>query len=51
MPKNWNFFAKEMEYLTKDGMKPKTNVVHVILALRTPKGGKDFQRFLGMIPY
>ncbi len=43
----------ETEYLgymtSREGIKPQTNKVHAILAVKAPKNVKEFSRFLGMI--
>jgi hypothetical protein len=49
------FCAIETEYLgyilTRDGIKPQTNKVQVILALSPPKNIKELCHFLGMVQY
>ena len=50
-----NFCAHETEYLgyilTRDGIKPQTNKVQAILALKPPTSVKELRTFLGMIQY
>jgi hypothetical protein len=49
------FFALEIEYLgyvlTRDGIKPQSNKVHAILAIKPPTGVKQLRHFLGMVQY
>jgi len=49
------FCAHETEYLgyvlTRDGIKPQTNKVQSILALKPPTNVKELRRFLGMVQY
>jgi hypothetical protein len=49
------FCAIETEYLgyilTRDGIKPQTNKVQAILALKPPNNVKELRRFLGMVQY
>jgi hypothetical protein len=49
------FCALEIEYLgyilTKDGIKPQSNKVQVILTIQPPTGLKELQHFLGMVQY
>jgi hypothetical protein len=49
------FCALETEYLgyiqTRDGIKPQTNKVQAILALKPPTNVKELRRFLGMVQY
>ena len=53
--KKSNFCAHETEYLgyilTRDGIKPQTNKVQAILALKPPTSVKELRTFLGMIQY
>jgi hypothetical protein len=52
---NRNFVPLETEYLgyilTRDGIKPQTNKVQAILALKPPTNVKELRRFLGMVQY
>jgi hypothetical protein len=49
------FCALEIEYLgyilTRDGIKPQSNKVHAILAIKPPTGVKQPQHFVGMAQY
>ncbi len=49
------FCALEIEYLgyvlTRDGIKPQSNKVQAILAIRLPTGVKQLRHFLGMVQY
>ncbi len=49
------FWALEIEYLgyilTRDGIKPQSNKVQAILAIKPPTGVKQLRHFLGMIQY
>ena len=49
------FCALETEYLgyilTRDGIKPQTNKIEAILALKSPTNVKELRRFLGMVQY
>jgi hypothetical protein len=49
------FCALEIEYLgyvlTRDGIKPQSNKVQAILAIKLPKGGRQLRHFLGMVQY
>jgi hypothetical protein len=49
------FCAFEIEYLgyvlTRDGIKPQSNKVQVILAIKPPTGVKQLRHFLGMVQY
>ncbi len=49
------FCALEIEYLgyviTRDGIKPQSNKVQAILAIKPPTGLKELQHFLGMVQY
>ena len=49
------FCALETEYLgyilTRDGIKPQTNKIQAILALKAPTNVKELRRFLGMVQY
>jgi hypothetical protein len=50
-----SFCALEIEYLgyvlTRDGIKPQSNKVHVILAIKPHTGVKQLRHFLGMVQY
>ena len=49
------FCALEIEYLgyvlTRDGIKPRSNKVQAILAIKLPTGVKQLRHFLGMVQY
>ncbi len=49
------FFVLEIEYLgyvlTRDGIKPQSNKVQVILAIQPPTGVRQLRHFLGMVQY
>jgi hypothetical protein len=49
------FCTLEIEYLgyvlTRDGIKPQSNKVQAILAMKPPKGVKQLRHFLGMVQY
>jgi hypothetical protein len=49
------FCALEIEYLgyalTRDGIKPQSNKVQAILAIKTPTGVRQLRHFLGMVQY
>ncbi len=49
------FCALEIEYLgyilTSDGIKPQSNKVQAILAIKPPTGVKQLRHFLGMVQY
>jgi hypothetical protein len=49
------FCTLEIEYLghvlTRDGIKPQSNKVQAILAIRPPTGVKQLRHFLGMVQY
>jgi hypothetical protein len=49
------FCALEIEYLgyvlTKDGIKPQSNKVQAILAIKPPTGVRELRHFLGMVQY
>ena len=49
------FCALEIEYLgyvlTRDGIKPQSNKVQAILAIKLPTGVKQLPHFLGMVQY
>ncbi len=49
------FCALEIEYLgyvlTSDGIKPQSNKVRAILAIKPPTGVKQLRHFLGMVQY
>jgi hypothetical protein len=49
------FCALEIEYLgyvlTRDGIKPQSNKVQAILAIKPPTGVKQLRHFLGMVQY
>ncbi len=49
------FCALEIEYLeyilTREGIKPQSNKVQAILAIRPPKNVKELRHFLGMVQY
>jgi hypothetical protein len=49
------FCALEIEYLgyvlTRDGIKPQSNKVQAILAIKPPTGVKQLRNFLGMVQY
>ncbi len=49
------FCALEIEYLgyvlTRDGIKPQSNKVQAILAVKPPTGVKQHRHFLGMVQY
>ncbi len=49
------FWALEIEYLgyvlTRDGIKPQSNKVQAILAIKPPTGVKQLRHFLGMVQY
>jgi hypothetical protein len=49
------FSAPEIEYLgyvlTRDGIKPQSNKVQAILAIKPPTGVKQLRHFLGMVQY
>ncbi len=49
------FCALEIKYLgyllTRDGIKPQSNKVQAILAIKPPTGGRQLQNFLGMVQY
>jgi hypothetical protein len=49
------FCTLEIEYLgyilKRDGIKPQSNKVQAILAIKQPEGVKQLQHFLGMVQY
>ncbi len=49
------FCALEIEYLgyvlTRDGIKPQSNKVQAILAIKPPTGVRQLRHFLGMVQY
>jgi hypothetical protein len=49
------FCALETEYLgyilTRDGIKPQSNMVQAMLALAPPRNVTELRRFLGMVQY
>jgi hypothetical protein len=49
------FWALEIEYLgyvlTRDGIKPQSNEVQAILAIKRPTGVREQRHFLGMVQY
>ncbi len=49
------FCALEIEYLgyvlTRDGIKPQSNKVQAILAIKLPTGVRQLRHFLGMVQY
>jgi hypothetical protein len=49
------FCALEIEYLgyviTRDGIKPQSNKVQAMLAIKLPMGVKQLRHFLGMVQY
>ncbi len=49
------FCALEIEYLgyvlTKDGIKPQSNKVQAILAIKPPTRVRELRHFLGMVQY
>ncbi len=49
------FCALEIEYLgyvlIRDGIKPQSNKVQAILAIKLPTGVKQLRHFLGMVQY
>ncbi len=49
------FCALEIEYLgyilTRDNIKPQSNMVQAILAIKLPTGVRQLRRFLGMVQY
>ncbi len=49
------FCALETEYLgyalTRDGIKPQSNKMQAILAIKLPTGVKQLRHFLGMVQY
>ncbi len=49
------FCALEIEYLgyglTRDGIKPQSNKVQAILAIKPPTGVRQLQHYLGMVQY
>jgi hypothetical protein len=49
------FCALEIEYLgyvlTTDGIKPQSNKVQAILAIKLPTGVRQLRHFLGMVRY
>ncbi len=49
------FCALEIEYLgyvlTRDGIKPQSNKVQAILAIKQPTGVKQLRHFLGIVQY
>ncbi len=49
------FWALEIEYLgyvlPRDGIKPQSNKVQTILAIKPPTGVKQLRHFLGMVQY
>ncbi len=49
------FCALEIKYLgyvlTRDGIKPQSNKVQAILAIKLPTGGRHLRHFLGMVQY
>jgi hypothetical protein len=51
----WTFCALVIEYLgyvlTRDGIKPRSNKVQAILAIKLPTGVKQLRHFLGMVQY
>ncbi len=53
--RNLTFFTLEIGYLvyilTRNGIKPQSNMVQAILALQPPKGVKQLRHFLGMVQY
>jgi hypothetical protein len=54
-PVKSTFCALEIEYLgyvlTRDGIKPQSNKVHAILAIKPPTGVRQLRHFLGMVQY
>ncbi len=50
-----NIFTHEIEYLgyvlTRDSIKPKSNKVQAILAIKPPTGVRELRHFLGMVQY
>ncbi len=52
-PAKSTFCALEIEYmgyvLTRDGIKPQSNKVQAILAIKPPTGVKKLRHFLGMV--
>jgi hypothetical protein len=50
-----NILELEIEYLgyvlTRDGIKPHSNKVQAILAIKSPTGVKQLRHFLGMMQY
>jgi hypothetical protein len=55
MQQKSTFCALEIEYLgyvlTRDGIKPQSNKVQAILAMKPPTGVKQVKHFLGMVQY
>ncbi len=49
------FYTLEIEYLgyvlTRDGIKPQSNKVQAILAIKPPTGVRELRHFLGMVQY
>ncbi len=49
------FYALEIEYLgyvlTRDGIRPQSNKVQAILAIKLPTGVRQLRQFLGMVQY
>jgi hypothetical protein len=49
------FCALEIEYLgyilTRDGIKPQSNKVQAVLAIKLPTGVRQLRHFLGMVQY
>ena len=49
------FCALEIEYLgyvlTRDGIKPQSNKMQAILAIKLPTGVRQLRHFLGMVQY
>ncbi len=49
------FCALEIEYLgyvlTRDGIKPQSNMVHAVLTIQPPTNVKELRHFLGMVKY
>jgi hypothetical protein len=53
--KKLSFCTLEIEYLgyimTRDGIKPQSNKVQAILAIKPPTNGQQLRHFLGMVLY
>ncbi len=51
----WTFCTLEIEYLgyvlKRDGIKPQSNKVQAILAIKPPTGIRQLRHFLGMVQY